>query len=180
MTDDLAESYRRSWFPSHHQLTDAQRAERAELMRLASLSMPRPRGLTASQHAERRAALVAAAEPYRNPDLLRRVAAGDRPAEFRSRTSSYQAQIGRALDSVLSRQTRDARRDLAAALGAAKGRAEIEAARQRGRALGRAQGRALARREHSAAILAALDRRTEAALERKRRLSPPGPIRLML
>ncbi|MEE3918791.1 hypothetical protein V2I01_10985 [Micromonospora sp. BRA006-A] len=74
---------------------------------------------------------MAAAEPYRNPDLLRRVAAGDRPTEFRSRTTSYQGQIGRALDGVLSRRTTDARRDLAAALGAARGRAEIQAARQR-------------------------------------------------
>ncbi|SCL61018.1 hypothetical protein [Micromonospora peucetia] len=174
-TAEQIKSYQRSWFPSHHQLTDAQRAERAELMRLASLSMPRPRGLTASQHAERRAALVAAAEPYRNPDLLRRVTAGDRPAEFRSRTSSYQAQIGRALDGVLSRRTTDARRDLAAALGRADHRRRMEAAS----ALGRVQGRALARREHSAAILAALDRRTEAALERKRRQVPQGPIRLI-
>ncbi|MDW3850597.1 hypothetical protein NMK34_28690 [Micromonospora sp. BRA006-A] len=169
MTDDLAESYRRSWFPPG--LSEVERAQRAELMRRASLSMPRPRGLTASQHAERRSALVAAAEPYRNPDLLRRVAAGDRPTEFRSRTTSYQGQIGRALDGVLSRRTTDARRDLAAALGAARGRAEIQAARQR--------GRALARREQSAALLAALDRRAEAALERKRRQVPQGPIRLI-
>ncbi|ADU06936.1 hypothetical protein ML5_1398 [Micromonospora sp. L5] len=169
MTDDLAESYRRGWFPPG--LSEVERAQRAELMRRASLSMPRPRGLTASQHAERRSALVAAAEPYRNPDLLRRVAAGDRPAEFRSRTSSYQSEIGRALDGVLGRRTTDARRELAAALGAARGRAEIQAARQR--------GRALAQREQSAALLAALDRRTEAALERKRRLVPQGPIRLI-
>ncbi|MEE3918790.1 hypothetical protein V2I01_10980 [Micromonospora sp. BRA006-A] len=42
MTDDLAESYRRSWFPPG--LSEVERAQRAELMRRASLSMPRPRG----------------------------------------------------------------------------------------------------------------------------------------
>ncbi|MFI7071871.1 hypothetical protein [Micromonospora sediminicola] len=173
MTNDLAESYRRSWFPPG--LSDIERAQRAELMRRASLSMPRPRGLTASQHAERRTALVAAAEPYRNPDLLRRVAAGDRPAEFRSRTSSYQSQIGRALDGALSQRTRSARAALAAALARADHQRRMEAAR----ALGRAQGRALARREHSTALLAALDRRTEAVRARKARQVPQGPIRLI-
>lgn len=188
------ESYRRSWFPP-----GADTQERAMLFWRA-LGSP---SLTASQGDER-------------AELFRRVV-GQRPTEFRSRTNPYQAEIGRALDGVLSRQARHragfdaawrdlgypddpalkrrvfarvlprleakaarwdagaARRDLAAALARDDHRRRMEAAS----ALARAQGRELARREHNAALLAALDRRTEAVRARKARLFPPGPIRLL-
>lgn len=160
---DLTRRYQRAWFPSHLGLTEAQRAERAELMRLAALSMPRPKGLTASQHADRRNALASAAEPYRNRDLLRRVAASHRPAEFRARIDPYQVAIGRALDGVLARRTVSARAALSADL-ATTDRAESDRIRA-----------ALDRRVAAAdrALTAALDRRAEAALERM-----PRPPRL--
>ena len=116
----------------------------------------------------------------RRPEL----AAEARQAQHRADFEAVWARLGYPNDPALKRRTFaalaprfarwDARNDLAAALGHADHQRRMEAAR----ALGRAQGRALALREHNAAILAALDRRAEAALERKRRLVPPGPIRL--
>lgn len=173
MTDTAAlvaqsRSYRDSWFPSGRSLSAAQRAEQAELMHLAALSMPRPKGLTASQHEDRRAALMAAAEPYRNPDLLRRVAGAHRPTEFRSRTNSYQAEIGRVFDTVMSRRADTARAELRAGLLAYQ---RDEAARITA-ALDQRVG------EHAQTLMDGLNRRVKEILERKRRLRPQGPVRL--
>ncbi|GAB3081193.1 hypothetical protein [Micromonospora schwarzwaldensis] len=112
-----------------------------------------------------------------------------------TRPNQLQAAISGALDAALSRRSQPAEaqryprawakyvNEICPRLGLAPSadRFRLAVARHElGRSLAAsAQGLALARREHSAALLAALDRRTEAALERKRRLVPQGPIRLL-
>lgn len=107
-----------------------------------------------------------------------------RQAQHRADFEHAWERLGYPADPALKRRTFaalaprftrwDARRDLTVALARDDHRRRMETAS----ALGRAQGRALARREHGAAILAALDRRITADRERRARLRPAGPIRL--
>lgn len=103
-----------------------------------------------------------------------------------TRPGQLQATISSVFDTVLAqRSPQRARQDLAAALAADSRRRFVRntliiarAGREAAGARGRRQGRELAFREHDRAITAALDRRVEAALERKRRLTSQGPIRV--
>lgn len=115
ITTAQIESYRRSWFPP--------RADFQERAMLFWRALGRP-ALTASGYDER-------------AELFRAVI-GARPGEFRARTSSYQAEIGRALDGALARRTASAHAALRADLAAAD-------------------------RAQAARITAALDRRVAAA-----------------